>query len=147
MLKLDVVPTFASISVYKKPTESNEKVLKSIRNTLVGEGFNIEKETLPSWWGGTIFNYRVRLTKSSAGKVFKNLVKNLEGTYPDWIKERFDSKDQELYIRIDKQLAFIGVLKISRGDNIIHFKFSFPGYLKLTPEKLGRKIREIRKNS
>ncbi|NIQ05406.1 MAG: hypothetical protein GWO20_06665 [Candidatus Korarchaeota archaeon] len=141
---MEILPEFVSISVYKKPTEDEERVLLSVKNTLPDMNFSIKKETAPSYWGGKIGYFTVRLSKNSAKRVFTKLVKEMEGLHQSWIKERLDVENSELYIRVDKQLAFLGTLKLSRGDNVIHFRFSFPGYLNITRENVKEAIREMR---
>lgn len=138
-------PVFAHISVHKKPTESEEKVLTSIKNLLPDIEPNIEKEVLPSYWGGGITSFSIRLNKSSARKLFKKVTRELQGKYSNWIKERLDTENHDFYIRVDKQLAFQEILKLSEGGNVIHIRFSFPGYIKLTEGKLQAIIKKIRK--
>lgn len=144
MIKMTKLPVFAVISIHKKPTENEKKVRTCITNVLPTQEIPLKRETLESYWGGKIVSFRARLEKNTAEDAFKKLIKDLEGLYPNWVSERFDSKDQEFYIRIDKQLAFLGRFKLSRGGNVVHFQFSFPGYLKLTPKKLKEIINAIR---
>lgn len=141
------LPIFASISVHKKPTEDKKKVRTSIRNVLPDEDILLKEENLESYWGGKLVSFTARLKKSAAKNVYRRVITNLEGLYPNWISERFDSKNETLYIRIDKQLAFLGRFKLTEGGNVVHMQFSFPGYLKLTPDKLRASIQKIRKNN
>lgn len=141
------LPVFASISVHKKPTENKKKVRTSIRNVLSDDEIPLKEEILESYWGGELVSFTARLEKSAAKEVYKRVITKLEGLYPNWISERYDSQDKTFYIRIDKQLAFLGRFKLTEGGNVVHMQFSFPGYLRLTPGKLGESIDKIRKNN
>jgi RNA binding exosome subunit len=131
---------YVNIRVFAHATEDQERVVKAVRNTLppkLGENLVFKKTGLTGHHGNPITLFEVELTDR------KMLMITLGG-----IGSRLITLDKEslardmalhlekgnLYLRFDKQQAFLGELRFSSNDPI-HFKVHFRN--KTTDEIIG----------
>lgn len=145
-----IFPVSVKIAVHVHATEDEKKVLQAIKNVLPREmSIKFSRFVYPGYYGNPIIRFEGTVNKAAhAKKIFEHIMKHIGGiTYPGWIVERFDSKQKSLYVRLDKQAAYLGEIKLGWGDDIIHLIFKFPGYLKLDGETLEKFIKEMKKKS
>jgi RNA binding exosome subunit len=119
------------IRVFSHATENQEKVQAAIKNLLteaLTENLLFEKSTLEGHHGNPITLFTTRLTdKKQMPLVIKKIAESL-GVLD---KEELDRdiklhlEKSNLYLRLDKQSAFLGVAKFTQNDPIhlkVHFK-------------------------
>jgi len=141
-------PINAVISVHVHSTESEEKVMTAIKNIfpqdIVFDSLNIKRERLSGHHGNSIIRLEIIVKGKKAISLFQHLISKLKGQIRhDWFSERFDSRNKKFYLRLDKQYAYLGNLKVGYGDDVIKIVFSFPGYVKINPSSFEEKMREI----
>ncbi|MGQ4890869.1 MAG: RNA-binding domain-containing protein [Candidatus Njordarchaeia archaeon] len=150
-MKKKIAPTKLIIHVHVHSTESKEKVLKAIENTLPPnvpiDKFDISEEHFTGHHGNPITRIELQLSKKrDVNLVFTHIFKKIEWpTYSGWIEERFDTTKNKLFLRIDKQRAYLGEIHLSSGDNVIQLIFSFPRFPPFTISDLEEVLSELRK--
>ncbi|MHA1615784.1 MAG: RNA-binding domain-containing protein [Candidatus Njordarchaeales archaeon] len=145
-----IKPISVRIAVHVHATEDEEKVIKAIRNVLPPNlKIKLSREVISGHYGNPIIRLEAFIrNKKEAEAIFRWIMSKIEGfLYPNWISERFDSSTKTLYIRLDKQVAYLGNIKLGWGDDIIHISFKFPGYFSFSPEELEKEIEMLRKGS
>ena len=132
-----ISPTKLIIHVHVHSTESKEKVLKAVENILPSgvpiDKFRMLEEGFIGHHGNPITRIELQLSgKNDVNMVFEHILRRVEGpTYAGWIRERFDERKNKLFLRLDKQKAYLGEIYLTSGDNVIHLIFSFsrfPGF-------------------
>lgn len=122
---------YIDIRVFAHATEDLDKVLAAVRNILpqeIVDTINFTKTNLSGHHGNTIILFETRITdKSAVQKVFEKLASGLSTLdkvqLSSEIMQHLDKGN--LYIRIDKQSAYLNEFKLSMEDPIhlrIHFK-------------------------
>jgi len=142
-------PVSAKIAVHVHATEEEDKVLHAVKRLLPDIDIKMTKEVFTGYFGNKIIRFEGVVNKPKITKMlFTNLFRKIKGIiYPGWIIERFDEKNKSLYIRIDKQAAYLGEIRLGWGDDIIHITFKFPGYLRIKGEDLEKEIEKLREQS
>jgi len=130
--------------VFAHATEDPEKVLTAVRNTLpkeLSENAAFQKTSLTGHHGNPIILFEAKFTDKQALPVVLEKIANSLSVLD---KETLDSEmklhleKRNLYLRFDKQSAYMGELKFSSNDPIrfkIHFKNK-------TPEEIMKICRE-----
>ncbi len=134
------------IAFHVHATEDERKVLRALKNVLPpGVKITLVRDVYRGYYGNPIIRYEAFVKDSrDASKIFKFIFSNMHAfTYPDWIAERYDEREQVLYIRLDKQAAYLGEIKLGDGSDIIHFTFKFHKYCKLTARELEKHIEKL----
>jgi RNA binding exosome subunit len=122
---------FIDIRVFAHATEDTEKVQTAVRNLLpteLAETIIFEKTTLTGHYGNPITLFNAKLTDKKAlptalqkiGTALNSLDK--EALCQDL---KLHLEKGNLYLRFEKQSAFLGIIKFSQYDPIhikIHFK-------------------------
>jgi hypothetical protein len=121
---------YIDIRVFAHATEDLDKVLNAVRNVLPSELIDLiafKKSNLTGHHGNPIILFEARIKeKNAAQAVFEKLCAGL--SILD--KELLNSKilqhldKANLYIRLDKQSAYLNELKLSSADPI-HFRIHF----------------------
>lgn len=121
---------YIDIRVFAHATEDLDKVLNAVRNVLPSELIDLitfKKSNLTGHHGNPITLFEARIKeKNAAQAVFEKLCAGL--SILD--KELLNSKilqhldKANLYIRLDKQSAYLNELKLSSADPI-HFRIHF----------------------
>lgn len=137
---------YIDIRVFVHSTENIDKVLNAVRNTLPAELFDMilfKKTNLKGHYRNPIILIESRIKeKDTVGAVFEKLASNLN----DMDKELLSSEIKQhldkgnLYIRLDKQSAYVNELKLCSADPIhvrIHFKKSSSEQIVNICRKLG----------
>jgi len=126
---------YIDIRVFAHATEDSEKVLTAVRNVLPTELTDkviFKKTNLKGHYGNPITLFKTKIKeKNEAGKVFEKLASSLSNLDKELlcneIKQHLDRGN--LYIRLDKQSAYLNKVKLYHEDPIhfrIHFRKSNP---------------------
>jgi len=121
---------YIDIRVFAHATEEVDKVLNAVRNILSPELIDIvafKKTNLTGHHGNPIILFETRIKeKNAAQTVFERLSLGLSTLDKELlnseIKQHLDKGN--LYVRLDKQSAYLNGLKLSSADSI-HFRIHF----------------------
>ena len=131
---------YIEIRVFAHSTEDTEKVLTAVRHTLpeaLGENLVFEKTVLTGHHGNPIVLFEAKLEDR---QTLPSALQRIGSGLTALDKETLDSELKlhlekgNLYLRFDKQRAFLGELRFSSNDPI-HFKVHFKN--KTTEEIVG----------
>jgi len=122
---------YVDIRVFAHATEEADRVLNAVRNVLSPELVDIvvfKKTNLTGHHGNPITLFETRIKEKNAVQtVFERIASSLSTLDKELlnseIKQHLDKGN--LYIRLDKQSAYLNELKLSSADSIrlrIHFK-------------------------
>jgi len=124
-------------------TEDPEKVKKAILNVLPPElrsAVNVSEVVLEGYYGNPIIRMGVVLRGEDAEKAFKYVIRSLSegdrGYLLLSLEQRYDRKSNKLYLRLDKQEAYLGRLVLNDGSDTIRISASF---------SIVRSLDEVRK--
>lgn len=124
---------YIDVRVFAHATEDTDKVLKAIQNTLpteLIETVNIARTSLEGHHGNPITLYETRIKeKTTTQKVFEEISANLGIMDKELLSNEIQLHLEKgnLYLRLDKQSAYLEETKLSQIDPIrfrIHFKNS-----------------------
>jgi hypothetical protein len=124
---------YIDVRVFAHATEDTDKVLTAIQNTLpteLIETVNIARTTLEGHHGNPITLYETRIKeKITTQKVFEKISANLGIMDKELLSNEIQLHLEKgnLYLRLDKQSAYLEETKLSQIDPIrfrIHFKNS-----------------------
>ncbi len=121
---------YIDIRVLAHATEDTKKVLLSALNTLpfeLKEDVTFKETRLTGYYKNPIMLYQTRLTdKQTFIPILKHLSSNVNSLDKEDLTHniRIHLDKGNLYLRFDKQLAYINTLKFSKKDPI-HFKIHF----------------------
>ena len=135
---------YVDIRVFAHATEDLEKVLTAVRNTLpteTSESIVFQKTSLTGHHGNPIILFQTKVTDKQVlplvlGKIALSLSALDKETLDSEIKLHLEKRN--LYLRFDKQSAYMGELRFSSNDPI-HFKIHFKNK---TPEEIIAICRE-----
>ena len=121
---------YIDIRIFAHATEDVDRVLNAVRNILSPELIDIvafKKTNLTGHHGNPIILFETRIKeKNAAQTVFEKLSLGLSTLDIELlnseIKQRLDKGN--LYVRLDKQSAYLNELKLSSADPI-HFRIHF----------------------
>jgi RNA binding exosome subunit len=135
---------YVDIRVFAHATEDLEKVLTAVRNTLpteVGENTVFQKTSLTGHHGNPIILFQAKITdKQALPLVLEKIALSLNALDKETLNSEMELhlEKHNLYLRFDKQAAYMGELKFSSNDPI-HFKIHFKNK---TPEEITALCRE-----
>jgi len=121
---------YVDIRVFAHATEDLEKVLTAARNTLpteASENTVFQKTSLTGHHGNPIVLFQVKITdKQALSYVLKKIALSLNTLDKETLSSemKLHLEKRNLYLRFDKQSAYMGELKFSSNDPI-HFKIHF----------------------
>jgi RNA-binding protein len=119
------------IRVSSHATEDEEKVQTAVKNLLpteTAEGLVFEKTVLEGHHGNPILLISAKITdKKTLPKTLENLGLKLNSLDKETLQEKLPLhlEKSNLYLRFDKQSAFLGTVSFSHVDSIhlkVHFK-------------------------
>ncbi len=121
---------YIDVRVFVHATEDIDKVVKAVYNTLpteLADEIAFKKTNLKGYYRNPIILLETRIKKRNAAKaVFKKLASGLSSLDKELlnneIKQRLNKGN--LFIRLDKQSAYLNELKL-RSDDPIHFRIHF----------------------
>jgi RNA binding exosome subunit len=129
---------YIDIRVFAHATEDLEKVLTAVRNTLpkeLNENTTFQKTTLTGHHGNPIIFFQAKVMhKQALPMVLEKIASNLNTLDKETLNSemKLHLEKRNLYLRFDKQSAYMGELKFSSNDPI-HFKIHFKNK---TPEEI-----------
>lgn len=137
---------YIDIRVFAHATEDTEKVLSAVHNVFPTELVDkvvFKKTSLTGHYRNPLILFETRVKEKDAVKaVFEKLASGLGSLDKELlnneIKQRLDKGN--LYIRLDKQSAYLNELKLCSTDPIrfrIHFKKSNPEEIVKVCKKFG----------
>ena len=125
----------ASVEVesFAHATEDQRRVIQALLNVMpedVRRRFDrkaILYNTLQGHYGNPITYYRFRLEREEAQRVAEYLLKSFDDTDSELILSSLENRSDgsSLYLRIDKQYAYLGKIRLLQGDDVIRIKISF----------------------
>ncbi len=121
---------YITIRVFSHATEDTQKIETAIRNTLpeqLSTDLAISKLSLTGHHGNPIVIYEAKLTNrqalpSALDKIAADLSSLDKEQLSSELKQHIEKTN--LYLRFDKQNAYLGILKLGTNDPI-HFKIHF----------------------
>ncbi|MEM1551238.1 MAG: RNA-binding domain-containing protein [Candidatus Bathyarchaeia archaeon] len=122
--------THIDLRVFAHATEDEEKVLSAVRNTLppqVSENITFKKSNLSGHHGNPITLFEAKIKEKDHVKAF---LEKLASSLSILDKEILGGEIEQhieggcLYIRLDKQAAYLNEFKLGTTDPI-HFKIHF----------------------
>jgi len=121
---------YIDIRVFAHATEEVDRVLNAVRNVLSPELIDVvvfKKTNLTGHHGNPIILFETRIKEENAARtVFEKLSLGLstldKGLLDSEIDQHLDKGN--LYVRLDKQSAYLNELKLSSADPI-HFRIHF----------------------
>jgi len=129
---------YVDVRVFAHATEDLEKVLTAVRNTLpteASEGIVFQKTSLTGHHGNPIILFQTKITdKQALPLILKKIASSLNSLDKETLNSemKLHLEKRNLYLRFDKQSAYIGELNFSSNDPI-HFKIHFKNK---TPEEI-----------
>jgi RNA binding exosome subunit len=137
---------YIDIRVFAHATEDVDKVLNAVRNILPAELIDkvaFKKNDLTGHHGNPIILFEARINEKSATQaVFERLSSGLSSLDKEVLQSEFRQHIDKanLYIRLDKQSAFLNELKLQTIDPIhfrIHFQRSNPEEIASVCKRFG----------
>ena len=121
---------YIDVRVFAHATEDEEKVLTSVRNTFpegLSQNAIFQKNNLSGHHGNPILVFEAKFTDKQAlplvlDKIGKSVSSLDKETLERDIKLHLEKRN--LYLRFDKQAAYLGQLRFTSNDPI-HFKIHF----------------------
>ena len=124
-------------------TEDESKVLKALLNVLPPDLRSLVEtrvERLTGYYGNPITRIVIRLRRDHALEALRYIVSNLSEVdrryLLDSLEQRYDRRSNRLFIRLDKQEAYLGRLALSEGSDTVRISISF---------SIARSIDEVRR--
>jgi hypothetical protein len=121
---------YVDIRVFAHATEDLEKVSSAVRNTLpkeISENTVLQKTSLTGHHRNPIVLFQTKITdKKALPLVLEKIASSLSSLDKQTlnIEMKLHLEKRNLYLRFDKQLAYMGEVKFSSNDPI-HFKIHF----------------------
>jgi RNA-binding protein len=121
---------YINIRVFEHATEDPEKVQTAVRNMLpqeIADALLFESSNLTGHYGNSIVLFTATLTDK---KLLLNALEKIGAELSSLDKEAFYTdlklhlEKSNLYLRFDKQSAYLGNIKFTQNDPI-HFKIHF----------------------
>ena len=135
---------YVNIRVFAHATEDLEKVSRAVRNLLpeeINDNTVLQKTSLKGHHGNPIVLFKTKITdKKALPLVLKKIAERLSSldkqTLDSEMKMHLEKRN--LYLRFDKQSAYMGETKFASNDPI-HFKIHFKNK---TPKEITAICRE-----
>ena len=137
---------YIDIRVFAHATEDAEKVLAAVHNVLpteLGDKVVFKKTSLTGHYRNPLILFETRVKeKDVVEAVFEKLASNLDSLDKELLNNEINQHLDKgnLYIRFDKQSAYLNELKLCSTDPIhfrIHFKKSDPEEIAKICKKFG----------
>jgi RNA binding exosome subunit len=122
---------YIDFRVFAHATEDPEKVMKAVQTLLPAEFLDViifEKTNLTGYHGNLITLFQIRIKdRKVAQATFEKLVTGLSTLDKELLSGEFEAHLEKgsLFLRFDKQSAYMGMLKFCQTDPIhvqVHFK-------------------------
>ncbi|MEL9939431.1 MAG: RNA-binding domain-containing protein [Ignisphaera sp.] len=113
-------------------TEDCDKVKQALLNLIpqdIASSAQILADTMKGFYGNTITRFELRAHGNDAQKVLEHIAKLLSESDRRYIisslEIRYDRKSNKVFIRIDKQSAYLKTPFVSEGDDVVKIVLSF----------------------
>ncbi len=134
VLPVSVPLAFVDVRVFAHATEDADRVLAAVRNLLPAEFVDVvsfRKSVLHGHYGNPIVLFEARIKdRKVVGAVFERLSSGLgvfdKDVLAGEVMQHVD--DGNLFVRLDKQSAFLGEFKLGVTD-AVHLRFHFRKHL------------------
>jgi hypothetical protein len=143
-LKVTSEVAWISLRTYVHATEEQEKVLNAIRNLFpreLREKLSFKKNRLKGHFGNPIVSVEAKIIERELIEGFlKSLVKRLSKEDKKLLSDRINLHvhSGSLYIRLDKQAAYLGEIKLREADPIrVRVKFKRSSVILEACRKMG----------
>ena len=120
------------LSTHCHATEDLEKVKRALLNSIPPElrtTANIHSEMLHGYHGNPIIKLEVRFKGDEAYHVIRYLLSSISDVDRRYLfaslDMRYNRKDNKLFLRLDKQEAYLGNIVLYEGDDSIKISVSF----------------------
>lgn len=143
------------ISTHCHATEDLEKVKKALMNVISSElrsTAKLHSEVLHGHYGNPIVKLETRFRGDDAYNIVKYIMALISDADQRYLLAsldiRYNAKDNKLYLRLDKQEAYLGNIVLYEGDDSIKVSISFSMIRSLDAVKefLERMLVEVKKN-
>jgi RNA binding exosome subunit len=133
LAKNDII--HVELSFFAHATEDRDKVLKAVRNLLPAEfveEVDMSRKNLKGEYGNPIVFHKAMIRNPElAETIIRNIGLNLSPLDKETLSDELDLrlKKGNLYLRLDKQAAFKGKIKLCKSDPIrlrVRFRTSKP---------------------
>ncbi len=135
----------ATVSVFVRATESEEKVLKALR-TVTGDVGELERTEAKGVLGNPIVILRVPVRKKAeARRLWKHIWATLGEEDREYLRKHILEHVDEfgrVHLRFDKQKAYMGELKLSEGGGVVKVVIQLEAY-PANPEGFARAAGEL----
>lgn len=108
---------YIKATAYCHATEDCSKVSKAL--SVVAQG-DVVVEAFAGYHGNTIVALRVEAEGCVATEIFSNILKLLDDLNFNILINSLEIFKNRIYIRLNKQKAYMGVLELDPGDDVIH---------------------------
>ncbi|MDR2699472.1 MAG: hypothetical protein LBC12_01415 [Nitrososphaerota archaeon] len=121
---------YVALRVFAHATDDPEKVLTALRNLLptgLAETTQFKKNSLTGHHGNSITSFTTQLTEKSLLPILlEKIGQNINTLDKEELNANINLhlEKTNLYLRFDKQAAFLGKIKFAQNDPI-HLKFHF----------------------
>jgi len=113
-------------------TEDCEKVKQALLNLVpqeIASSTQLVVESMKGFYGNVITRFEARFKDEEALKVLDHVAKLLSENDKRYVinslEIRYDAKTNKVFIRVDKQSAYLGKPFVSEGDDVIRIVLSF----------------------
>ncbi|ADM28078.1 Protein of unknown function DUF54 [Ignisphaera aggregans DSM 17230] len=151
-MRRDIEVTEITITTHCHATEDIEKVKKAFLNVIPRElhgSTKIDIEVLHGYYGNPITKLKSRFKNNEAIQVLKHILSLLSKSDISYILSslelRYYKKSNKIYLRLDKQAAYLGRLALYEGDDaiVVEISFSVLKSLEAVKEYINRLYMEL----
>lgn len=125
-MKTKVKVSELSLSTISHATEDKNKVNKALLNVIPPELRNeteLSEVILKGYYKNEIRIIKTVFRSKKAEEVFRYILRGLDdfskGIIIATLSNRTDKKGSHMYLRLDKQMAYLGKLMLREGDDVI----------------------------
>ncbi|AEH06914.1 RNA-binding domain-containing protein [Methanothermococcus okinawensis] len=138
-----------TISSISHATEDEDKVLEAmiyfLPESIDEEDLEIETLNSEGCFGNPIFIHKITIDKNKIAKeVFNHIVKLIKSDERNINKLKKDIdlrlEKSKIYLRFDKQKAYLGECKLIDGDDVVRIVINFKIYM---PKNKEQKVKEL----
>lgn len=129
---------YISATAYCHATEDCGKVAKALTAVVPGA---VSVEELAGYHGNKIIALRVKVEGCAATEIFSNILKLFDDLDFEIFINSLEIFKNKVYIRLNKQKAYTGALRLDAGDDVVHVEVRFS---RKALNDLIRVLRELR---
>jgi RNA binding exosome subunit len=125
-------------TAYCHSTEDCGKVAKALRNVVPGE---VRMDRIAGYYGNAITALYAEAEGCRASEIFANIIKLIDDLDFEILLNELTIYKNRLFIRLNKQKALRGVLRLDSGDDVIHVEIRIP---QASADSLIEELRKLR---